>query len=209
MFAISQAIHEYCLAEKDPVLKAKARSLQCRALLPATLPRSKTEFQDKTLAMRNKWCMVSADLSVGYEKPLERLAAIHETTSFMKNSPRAFIQLWIQNNIAPLLPITLARQTTLDVFSRHSLVVSNVPGPEKTCLFAEAKITSVQMLFVNVIPQVSLLSYAGTIYGNIVYDPSDLPKGDVFAQLYAKALVDLAEVFQLEAPAALEAAAKS
>jgi hypothetical protein len=207
MFAISQAIHEYCLAEKDPVLKQKARSLQCRALLPASLPRSKTEVQDKTTCMRNKWCMVSADLSVGYEKPLERLAAIHETTSFLKKSPRAFIQLWIQNNIAPWLPISLARQTTLDVFSRHSLVLTNVPGPEKPCLFAKAKITGVQMIFPNVIPQVDLLSYAGTIYGNIIYDPSDLPKGEMFAQLYSKALVDLAEAFLLKAPAALEAAA--
>jgi diacylglycerol O-acyltransferase len=208
MFAISQAIHEYCLAEKDPVLKAKARSLQCRALLPASLPRSETEVEDKNLAMRNKWCMVSAELSVGYEKPLERLAAIHETTSFLKKSPRAFIQLWFQNNIAPWLPVSLGRQTTFDVFSRHSLVLTNVPGPEKPCLFAKAKITGVQMIFPNVIPQVDLLSYAGIIYGNIVYDPTDLPKGDMLAQLYAKALVDLAKTFLLEAPVALEAAAK-
>jgi diacylglycerol O-acyltransferase len=208
MFAISQAIHEYCLAEKDPVLKAKARALQCRALLPASLPRSKAELQDKTLAMRNKWCMVSADMSVGYEKPLERLAAIHETTSFLKRSPRAFIQLWLQNNVLPWLPTPFARQTAFDIFSKHSLVLTNVPGPEKTCLFAQAKLTGVQMIFPNVIPQFDLVSYAGNIYGNVVYDPSDLPKGEMFALLYAKALVDLAKVFQLEAPAALEAAAK-
>ena len=209
MFAISQAIHEYCVAENDPVLKAKARALQCRALLPASLPRSKAEVQDKTLAMRNKWCMVSADLSVGCETPLERLAAIHETTSFLKKSPRAFVQLWFQNNVGPLLPLSFGRQATFDIFSRHSLVLTNVPGPEKECLFAKAKITGVQMIFPNVIPQVDLLSYAGNIYGNIVYDPKDLPEGEIFAQLYAKALVDLAEVFLLKAPAALKAATKS
>lgn len=94
------------------------------------------------------------------------------------------------------------------MFSRHSLVLTNVPGPEKQVLFAKQRVFQVHMLFPNVIPQVSLLSYANSIFGNLVYDPALLPHGESFARLYAKALVDLAKECNIEAPKQLVAAAK-
>ena len=200
MFAVSQAIHDYSKnVRNDPLFEDDKKEIQCRALLPASLPRKAKELGDYSQALANRWCMVSADLSVGnMASPLDRLRAIHDTTTVMKRSPRAFVQLWVQNNIAPLLPTSMARQTTLDIFSRHSLVLTNVPGPEQECLFASQPVKQVQMIFPNVISQISLLSYAGTVDGNFVYDPVALPEcRETFPGLYAKALVDLAAVLEI------------
>ena len=212
MCAVSQSIYEYCVAQKDPLIQEKAQALQCRALLPASLPRSKHSLQDTATAMTNQFCMVSADMSVGYSDILERLSAIHTTTSFLKTSPRAFVQLWLQNNVVSKLPIFVGQTTALDIFSRHSLVLTNVPGPPETCLIGSKVVQGLQLFFPNVIPQVDLLTYAGTVYGNIIYDPDCLPEGDSLAGLYAKALVTMGREFKLDAqeiPKELIEAAKS
>lgn len=212
MCAISQSIYEYCVAQKDPLIAEKAQALQCRALLPASLPRSKHSLQDPATAMTNQFCMVSADMSVGYTDIMERLEAIRTTTSFLKTTPRAFLQLWLQNNIVDKLPVFVGRTTALDIFSRHSLVLTNVPGPPEPCRIGSKVVQGLQLFFPNVIPQVDLLTYAGQVYGNIVYDPDCLAEGDSLAGLYAKALVTLGREIQLdekEIPKELVEAAKS
>lgn len=202
MCVISQAIYDYGRAHDDPLLRdhpaAKAQAIQCRALLPASLPRSPQSLQDPTSALTNQFCMVSADLSVGSTGVLDRLAAIQTTTRFLKTSPRAYVQLWLQNHIVSRLPHFVGRQTALDIFSRHTLVLTNVPGPPETCCIAQHPVRALQLFFVNVIPQVDLVSYAGTVYGNLVYDPAALPDGPSMAHLYARALVALGEALELD-----------
>jgi hypothetical protein len=80
--------------------------------------------------------MVSADMGVGCDDIMERLLYIHSKMNDIKTTPRAFVQLWMQNNLPPLLPLSIAQQTVYDVFRRHSLVLTNVPGPDRPCLIA-------------------------------------------------------------------------
>jgi hypothetical protein len=200
--AISQAIHDYCQSQNDPLLKQKnAHQIQCRALLPVGFPRTAQELDDPTTAMRNKWCMVSCDIGVGYRDILDRLRHVLRSTTEIKETPRAYMQLQIQNIIPPLLPVKVARQTVMDVFSRHSLVLTNVPGPTHKCRLAGQVVESVQLFFENLLNQVDLVSYAGTVYGNIVYDPDALPEFQNFGLFYARALVTLAEHYQVPIPA--------
>jgi hypothetical protein len=220
MTAVSQAIHDYCKSQDCPVLaasassidtndstntKSKQASIQCRALMPVALPRPSSELNDKSLALRNTWCMVSADMGVGCNNIMERLSHIHSTMNEIKTTPRAFVQLWIQNNLPPLLPLSIAQQTVYDVFSRHSLVLTNVPGPDRPCLIAGKVAVAVQMYLSNLLPQISFMSYAGQIMGNMVMDPDELPKSGSIAHFYAAALVQLSE--RLDVPAPLELAA--
>mmetsp|Transcript_27670 Transcript_27670/g.41880 ORF Transcript_27670/g.41880 Transcript_27670/m.41880 type:complete len:495 (-) Transcript_27670:12-1496(-) len=181
--AISHAIAKVCLTDDSDEKKDK-----CRALMPVSLPRSNTS------TMRNQFVMMSADMNVSstsYKTILDRLQAVNKTTSFLKKSPRAFIQLWMQNNVVSKLPNSFGQQTAHDIFHRHSLVLTNVPGPEQICYFAKCPVDEVHLLFPNVIPQVDLLSYAGTIFGNIIYDPEQLTAGDEFTKAYAQALIDM------------------
>jgi hypothetical protein len=75
MTAVSQAIHDYCVSQDCFVLASgnnisnsdnnkNKSSIQCRALMPVTLPRPQSELNDMSLALRNTWCMVSTDMGV-------------------------------------------------------------------------------------------------------------------------------------------------
>jgi len=201
MTAVSQAIYEYCQLQNDPVLAEKGVKIQCRALLPVGFPRSAEELADPTTALKNKWCMASCGMAIGQDNVVDRLRAIHTNTTEMKEKPRAFMQLKVQNSLASKLPVNLARQTCMDVFSRHSLVLTNVPGPtpEKVRL-AGMTVEKVHLFFENILSQVSLISYADIVCGNIIYDHQALPSLDQFGFSYARALMDLAEAFKVEVP---------
>lgn len=206
MTAVSQAIADYCrssTAETAGEEEARrSRSSQCRALLPVAFPRSSEEWEEKPLS--NKWVLVSCDLAVGLvgdiDNIMDRLMQIHANTKKLKSTPRALIALGIQNHLVPMLPRSAARQTVYDIFSRHSLVLTNVPGPSEDVLFAGKQVDGVQILFSNLLTQVDFVSFSGKVYGNIVYDPEALPHMEGFAQSYIRALVQLAEKLQVEVP---------
>jgi len=201
MAAVSQAIYEYCQQQDDPVLKEKGVKLQCRALLPVGFPRPPEEFADPALALSNKWSMASCDIALGQTNVVDRLRQIHVNTTEMKEKPRAYMQLKIQNSLVKHLPRSIARQTCFDVFSRHSLVLTNVPGPAHKCRLAGKTVEKVHLFFNNILSQVNLISYSGMVYGNIIYDADALPElAPGFGLSYALALVDLAKAFEVEVP---------
>jgi len=200
MTAVSQAIHDYCKLQNDEVLKSKGTSIQCRGLLPVGFPRTQEELSQSHTAMRNGWCMVSCDIGVGHSNVEDRLRHVHAKTMEMKEKPRAYMQLKIQNNLGPCIPVKVGQQTVFDTFSRHSLVLTNVPGPQGRVLFAGKKVKAVQLFFDNLLTQVDLISYAGGVYGNIVLDEEQLPNSEVFGQLYVGALVELAKVLDVDVP---------
>jgi hypothetical protein len=207
MTAVSQAIYDYCKSQNCPIVSSKAKKIQCRALLPVAFPRSQQEMKDVSAALRNKWCFVSTDLGLSYDDILDRLQHIHATTNEIKSTPRAFLQLLIQNTLPPLLPESIGQKTLFDVMSRHSLVFSNVPGPERPCQIAGKVAQSVQMFYANLIPQIGLLSYAGKVHGNMVLDPDAIPNSRSLARYYAAALLQLASRLDVTAPAELLQAA--
>lgn len=200
MTAVSQAIHDYCKSQHDKVLEEKGDAIQCRGLLPVGFPRSQDELDDPFTAFRNMWCMVSCDIGVGYSDIEERLKHIHAKTTEMKNKPRAYMQHQIQNNLGPYIPVSVGQQTVFDTFSRHSLVLTNVPGPSDKVLFAGKKVQSVQLFFDNLLTQVDLISYSGKVYGNIIFDADQLPNSNIFGSLYVKALVELAKRLDVKVP---------
>lgn len=207
MSAISQAIHDYCVSQNDSIIaqsKANQRStpaVQCRALLPVGFPRTSIEVSNPQTALTNKWCMISCEMHIGYyDTILQRLSCIHNSMSEIKASSRPIMQLSIQNRIAPLLPRPIARQAVMDVFSRHSLVLTNVPGHNEICELAGKAVTGVQLFFSNLLTQIDIISYANNVFGNIVYDPMALPDFKNFGILYAKALVTLAEELHIQPP---------
>ena len=211
MTAVSQAIYDYCQSQNCPLVtdsttndnttQTKKKPIQCRALLPVALPRPPEELQDKSTALRNYWSLVSTDIGIGCGPDiLTRLHYIHDRTSEIKASPRALVQLLIQNSLPNVLPIQLSQQTVYDTFCRHSLVFSNVPGPTEPCLFANKIGRGVQMFYANLIPQIGLLSYAGTVYGNFVLDPNVLPDSQTLATFYAAALSQLADRLHVKTP---------
>jgi len=205
---VSQTIHDYCQAQNDPMFannqNLKKKSLQCRALMPIAFPLSEKDKQDKTMALRNKFVFLSTDLGVGVaDTPIDRLHHICNTTAELKNSPIALVQQFIQTKIAPLLPTRLCRQTVYDTFTRHSLVLTNVPGPPESISIAGEPIQCCRMFINNLIPNLGILSYNGTIYSSISLDPNAIRNSSCLHYLFHKAFVQLANDLNVTVPSDL------
>jgi len=167
---ISQAIHDYSKEENDPSLESKGRQLSCRTLLPIALPRPHTD--DKSKALRNLWCFISCDLSVGINDIIERLWKIHDSLAELKKGLIPVVSSLLSTFVMKL-PRSISRNQTQELFARHSMVLSNVPGPPEPVSFANHEIHSVHMIHMNIIPQLSFLSYRGTLFGNAIVGIED------------------------------------
>ena len=55
-----------------------------------------------------------------------------------------------------LAPDFLVKKTAHDVFSRHTMVFSNLPGPTEDLVFCGETVTGMQIIFPNLIPQVGI-----------------------------------------------------
>ena len=86
----------------------------------------------------------------------------------LKASLQAQFLLFLTNNVVSMAPRFVSRQITYDTFSRHSFVVTNVPGPAEPVHLAGAEVLETHLLFPNLIPQISFLSYNDVVYCNII-----------------------------------------
>jgi len=197
---LSQALYDYCLHQKCPVLPSTGNDTQFRALLPFGFPRSKDEIQDKSRTLSNKWVFISANMGIGYNNIFDRLTYIHNNMSKIKQSPSAYCTRQIQEIIGPKLPSKLSKQTVFASFCRHSLVFSNVPGPDRQIIFAGKKVAGCQMLFNNLIPQVGILSYFGQVFMNMIIDPDVVVESHMIPIFYCRALCDLAKKYNVDIP---------
>ena len=200
------AIRRYCQGRADPLLpegEADAAGLQMRALLPVSFPRPEEG------GFRNRWCFVSCPMPVGTGSVLGRLAATRAATAALKNSLVAPVQLFIQNSVLPYVPLFVSRQTCLDTFARHTCIFTNVPGPPAPVILAGKPLTSMQMIFPNLISQISLLSYAGLVHCNAVVDEATVANAPALRRHFVNELRELGAALQVPFPPAIDERAKA
>ena len=137
-----------------------------RALMPFAAPRSS---ESRGGVLRNLWSFVSVKLPVtGRHTGIERIRAVKKETDMLKASLQAQFLLFLTNYVVSMAPRFVSRQITYDTFSRHSFVVTNVPGPAEPVHLAGAEVLETHLLFPNLIPQISFLSYNDVVYCNII-----------------------------------------
>lgn len=192
--ATSGMLRRYSEEKNDPSVKGK---IQVRALMPIAFPRKAKDMNSPDKSLRNLWSLVSAPLAVNEATPVGRLQASAKTTTALKTSPNALVQLFFQNSIVSQLPQFFQRQVALDVFARHSMVFSNVPGPATKVYYCGEAIESMQINFPNLIPQVILISYNGGIFFNMSIDTQELD-AKLLGELYLKELRSLAQELGVE-----------
>lgn len=144
--------------------------------------------------------LVSANLQVGEEDVVDRLKAAHEHLLAIKNSLLVPVQMWIQNYITPYLPISVGRQAVFDIFCRHSLVFTNIPGPSSPVVFAGKEIKEMQVFYANLISQASFMSYREKIFGNFCLDADEIADSQSLSRLYANSLLKLAKRLDVPVP---------
>ena len=200
MMAIaSGAIRRYCEELGDPALN---RTVQSRALVPVAFPRPSEKLLDPELALQNYWAFISCPLAVGSSSSRERLLKTSKDMTSVKASSMAPIQMFLQTYVLPLLPQFIQRKTAYDIFSRHSLVFSNVPGPPAPIHFCGEKVLGIQVIFPNLLPQTLIISYAGEVFMNMVLDTEIIKDGDtLLPKFYLEEALSLAKAYDIEADA--------
>lgn len=204
-------LRRYSAAVQDPMRPGCLHwGVRSRALVPVAFPRSAEETADRATCLHNKWCFVSARLPVHVAGgALERVRAAHDEMNVLKNSPTAYLTLGLQNGVLSKLPYMASRMTLVEVMRRHTIVFSNVPGPQTPTLFAQRRIKALQMVFPNMLPQVGCLSYNGSVNFNFVLDPAVVSRPDIITALYAAEFRQLADQLDVAAPAALAEAERA
>ena len=165
-----------------------------RALLPLALPREQDAESLHETGLRNKWVFLSVPLPIAETDSRSRLVKSALVMKNLKNSPMAYVQHWVQNNIAANLPLFLRRQTLQDVFSRHSLVFSNVPGPQEPAYLDGKKLKGLQVLFPNLLSQCCIFSYNGGIFTNLVLDPDVVKEAHTLPGFFMEELMELSNI---------------
>ena len=201
----SGAIGRYCAHMKDPLVNSETM-LQNRALVPFAFPRSKEMTNDQTNGMCNYWAFLSIPLPIVLgsknttsEVPLsvQRLRTCNSSTKQLKSSPLAYVALWIQNNLLPLVPSFLAQKTALDLFQRHTIVFSNVPGPTRPVSFCNERVLAIQAIFPNLLPQVILISYCDAIFANMVLDEKLVTHPELLSKYYVEEVMELCKHYNI------------
>lgn len=204
----SGAIARYCRHMKDPLMSS-SQMLQNRALVPFAFPRTEQQTFDPVSGLRNYWAFLSIPLPIvlgreGDESSsataIRRLKTCNATTNALKTSPMAFATLWIQNNLLPLLPTFAAQKAAYDLFVRHTMVFSNVPGPSRTVTFCGSRIVGMQAIFPNLIPQVIMISYAGALFNNMVLDDELVGDSHLLKQFYLEEILELCKAYNVSLP---------
>ena len=85
-----------------------------------------------------------------------------------------------------------ACRTAQQIFSRHSLVFSNVPGPADAVFLAGKEVVGMFAVYPNLIMQHICVSYNGKMFMNFVCDPDVVTAPETLATLYMDELRALA-----------------
>ena len=131
---------------------------------------------------------------------IRRLTECNATTVALKTSPIALATLWMQNNLLPILPKFLQQKAALDLFQRHTMVFSNVPGPSRSIRFCGERVIGLQAIFANLLPQIIMLSYGGAIFANLVIDTDIISDSKVIEDFYLQEIMLMCEAYKIELP---------
>jgi hypothetical protein len=170
--------------------------------MPFAFPRSDNEMNDPTRCMRNKWSFLSVPLPMDALVVTDRLEQCHTTMEAMKTSVDALVQLYLQDNLLSKAPEFLIHQTAFDSIARHSLIFSNVPGPQKTAYFANEPVAGLYAMFPNLINQVLILSYNGAVFMNMAVDSNIIKDIPGLQKAFMQEAIELAETYGLSTDAA-------
>ncbi len=207
--AFSGMIKRFSILNNDPNINNKTKSikLRTRALVPVAFPRPKRQLQSPSTALRNLWSFISVPLTVRENNAKERLLNCAKNTRRLKKSPAAVIQLFLQDKVLSLLPSFFTRQTAYDVFIRHSVVFSNLPGPANIIKLCNEEVLGFQISFPNLLPQTIIMSYNNVIFFNLAIDENIINnsttldgvqnKRDILCKLFLDELKEIAREYNI------------
>ncbi|KAF4699521.1 hypothetical protein FOZ63_027027 [Perkinsus olseni] len=137
------------------------------------------------------FCSVDLSKAIRSKDSISRMLASGEPMNHLKRSLEFLTSMFITNTILPRMPKFVPQSSSRDLFSRHSVVFSNVPGLQTPCCFAGKEVESIYPVFLNIITQVIVLSYNRQLMFSITLDPNVVTDYEKFEGYYRDELLDM------------------
>merc|ERR1711874_381421 len=160
--------------------------------MPRTFPMDH-DPEDKLL---NNFTFVPVDLDVSSGDRQSCLRANKAKLDTVKKTTIALVSLWFVNSVTARLPNFLNQKTAHDLFARHNIVFSNVPGPKTDMWFFGRPIRKLQSVFLQGLNhQIIAMSAGDKVFMNFVADPMIVKDIQDIPTLYIAELDALGESF--------------
>ncbi|CDJ62289.1 COG3639: ABC-type phosphate/phosphonate transport system, permease component (ISS), related [Eimeria necatrix] len=199
--AFTGAVRRYCELQGDFQFSQPPAANLPRVLLACAFYRRTRELPDwSQLLLRNRFALTSLELPADSSDPRERLGRVKKATLRLKRCRQAAADFLTQRVVGHLMPRQFICKAAEGLFSRHSVVFSNLPAYTAPVYFCGCEITEVQVVYPNLIPQVEVVSYAGRVFFSIVFDPSIVKEGHKLPNLFVEELFRLADAFGIARP---------
>jgi WS/DGAT/MGAT family acyltransferase len=195
MGATAGAIRRYCESRNDPLFRPDhvPFTSKFRTLVPVALPKVFPPGHDESDKLTNNWCFVGCKMPVGEPTPLHRIKFTSREMGKLKRSAKPFVGCWMAENLMPKLPVQKQKESVRDIFANHSLVFSNVPGPQEALYVAGERLSGVQIVYYNALPQIIVLSMSGQVWLNLTVDPDVITDRESFGKFYLEELEELGQ----------------
>jgi len=193
MAALAGALRKYGAEElKDPLLiDNSSRPVECKSFMLLGLPRPIDE-KDASKSLANN--ILTPVFRIPIDEPtatgrLRRTVAMCENLKSMAYIMGIKLTTKLITGVAPT---SLMRSIASEAISKGTANVTCLPLPSVPFKFGGVECKEVQCIFVNNIPQISLLTYNGNIYWNIVHDPALIPNAALLGDHFLAEFAELA-----------------
>eukprot|EP00397_Hematodinium_sp_SG-2012_P010138 GEMP01010244.1.p1 GENE.GEMP01010244.1~~GEMP01010244.1.p1 ORF type:complete len:461 (+),score=75.76 GEMP01010244.1:82-1464(+) len=177
------AYRRYGLAKGDPQFAGMASKLTARSLVPVAFPVD-DKWETGIDVLCNRFCFVSVDIPLKYPSVDDRFMAVRKAFDYLKGTTFALVSLFMAEFVASL-SAKLRHGVATDVFSTHTNVFSNIPGPADALYLCGEKIESISGAYSNLITQFMVISYNDKLFGTVVLDPNVL-EPELIVKMFAE-----------------------
>lgn len=192
MAALAGAMRKYGIEErKDPLLMSGG-PVECKSFMLLGLPRP-INPQDASVSLANNI------LTPVFRIPIDEATAIGrlQRTVAMCNDLKSMAYIAGINLttkfITKVAPTSVMRSIASEAISKGTSNVTCLPLTSVPFSFGGQEVKEVQCIFVNNIPQISLLTYNGKVCWNMVHDPALVPNAAALGQYFLSEFEALAK----------------
>lgn len=192
MAALAGALRRYGADDlKDPLLTGTGK-VECKSFMLVALPRP-IDAKDASPSLVNNILTPIFRIPIDEPTAAGRLRKAVAMGNDLK-SPAYLTGIKLTTKlITGVAPTKVMRDITSEAISKGTSNITCLPLPTVPFKFGGEEVKEAQCIFVNNIPQISLLTYNGNVHWNIVHDPALIPNARKIGEYFLSEFDELAK----------------
>jgi len=192
MAALAGALRRYSVEDlKDPKLLTGGEA-ECKCFMLIGLPRP-VDPRDASVSLANNILTPVCKLPIEEPTPEGRLRKAASMCNDLKSMSFIMGIKLTTKLITSIMPTMMMRKLASEAVSKCTANVTNLPLPDVPVKLGGQELKEVQVVFVNTIPQISMLSYNGHLHWNMISDPQRIPDPGAVGRYFLEEFQQLAK----------------